>query len=253
MDSKYIQQAKNLCKENLTDDSIAYYLQEAGAEPAQIPAILERGKQLFQEERVAYYKVINKRNFYFAIAFTVVTIVLFFGIFPGMEMTVDYIRTFALIGSVLTCFFGYCIWLYNKTWKSPYIEEDWKVNLFTPTILLLFIPTWIFYYAFSSRYQLAQDNVLQATKLETTGHVSSGYSESARNLRGAGISRSTITIGFQTVTGDSVFVYQDVDKYEFTKYYIGQPVRLLYSKKNPHIFKLLMTENDIQSFKGPNP
>ncbi|MDB5142833.1 MAG: hypothetical protein JWQ66_1546 [Mucilaginibacter sp.] len=250
MERQFIEQAKGMYKKDYTQESMIYFLKDAGADAKHIPDILDNAWTEYIDERTAEYKIVNKIAFCIAIALTFVVLIVFLGILPGMEVIVGRVRPFSILGAVFACFCAFFVFVYRNKWKSPFVENYGKVKIQYAFLLMFFLPGIILFYIFSARFSMAQDAVLKNSQLEAVGRVVDGQLLGIRRIvGGAEVSYSSITVAFATQRGDSVIVTKEVPTNQFKDFYKGQELHLIYSKDNPRNINLLADDESIRNFR----
>jgi hypothetical protein len=75
---RFIDQAKGMLPDDLSDETLTYYLTEAGADADSIPAIIETAKAEYAVELQKIYTRKNKLSYYMWLSFAVVGFISFF-------------------------------------------------------------------------------------------------------------------------------------------------------------------------------
>jgi hypothetical protein len=104
----------------------------------------------------------------------------------------------------------------------------------------------LFYPLLSWRFTSAADNILKKTQQKAKGVVVSGSSVTSRR----GLDFTYIDVEFETKEGVHVTATEDISKYDFKKFYVGQNINLIYSKDNPQNIDLLINESSVIEFTG---
>jgi len=246
MKARFVEQAAEMWKSELSEESMIFSLKDAGADPDEIADIIAAG----HAEYVAKRKVINKTCYFIALGLLVVTFIVFIAVLPGTNMVVGQRSLYSIFGALLITFFAFHVVAYRNTWKSPFAETHGKPRIQYVFFLFFLIPGSILYPIFSFRFSAAEDNVLKSTQVETIAHVLNGRTTGIkRMLRGGEITYTTITVGFVTGKGDSAVVTKEIPESQLKDFYKGQELHIIYSKTNPQIIDLLTDEESVRSFR----
>jgi hypothetical protein len=248
---QFIDQAKGMVHHDYTDESMMYYLKEAGAAAGQLPGIIETAKAEYYEER---FKTLTKRNklvYYLWLGLTILTFIVFLFVLPLTDMAIGNVFILSALGALMCCFFGFNAMMYRKSWTETYVRNIGSPKIRYEFLVILFVPGVILHFIFSFRFTSAQDSMLKETQVEVVGHVVDGNSvEVKRLLRGGAVDVSSITVEFETTEGQKLTVSKDVAAYQFKNFYKGQEIHLIYSKSNPRNIDLLADESSIRNFKN---
>jgi hypothetical protein len=246
MKARFVEQATEMWKSELSEESMIFSLKHEGADPDEISGIIAAG----YAEYVAQRKVINKAFFYTSLGLAILTLIIFLIVLPGKDILVGKNGLFSFIGATLTCVFAFYIWVYRNTWKSPLVEKRPKPKIYHFLMLMFFVPGIIIYWIFSARFSYAQDSVLKDNQVEAIAHVLNGRTTGLKQVfRGGEITKTSVTVGFVTEKGDSVVVTKDIPESTLKNYYKGQELHIIYSKTNPQIIDLLTDEETVRSFR----
>jgi len=91
---------------------------------------------------------------------------------------------------------------------------------------------------------------LKQNKVEVTGKIVSGGGTELSNLKGQTVDFSKVVVEFETQEGLKVIVYKDVSKYLLNRLYLGQYIKMIYSKSNPKNIDLLSFDSDVKELMG---
>jgi hypothetical protein len=248
----FVDRAKKMLHEDLTTESIAYYLKEEGANADGIASIIEIAKLEFIEERARKYTRQNKVFYYLWVTLTSAILIFMLFVLPYFQIVVGRVFIFSLLGAVCSCICGFMAFSYYKTWNENYVRKIGKPRIKYSFIIILWIPGVILHYIFSFRFSSAQDNELKQTQIEVVGHVTGGNSTQVKKLIGGSqlVNISNIVVEFETEDGQKMVVSKDVDAAEFKDFYKGEEIHIIYSKNNPRNIDLLHSANSIRNFKG---
>lgn len=249
---RFITQTKEMLPDDLSDETLTYYLTEAGAEPDSIPGIIETAKTEYAVELCKIYTRKNKFSYYLWLSFSVVGFISFLFVLPWLNFTVDRVFICSIVGAVFCCASGFLAWAYRKTWEPEFVQKHGRPKI---QLALLFavcvIPSTIVYFIFSSRFDGVHDDILKDTQVEVTGHLVDGSSVRVqRLLRGGGADFTHVVVEFATNEGDMQDVTKEVSEYEFKRLYKGQTVPVLYSKINPRNIAILIDDDSYRKFKN---
>ncbi|MES2111985.1 MAG: hypothetical protein V4577_24725 [Bacteroidota bacterium] len=246
MKARFVEQATDMWKSDLSEESMIFSLKDAGADPNEIDGIIAAG----YAEYVAQRTVINKTCFYVALGLLIVTIIVFIAVLPGNNMIVGKIPLYSILGTVLTCLFAFYTFAYRNTWKSPFIEKRPKPKIFHFFLVTLILPGIVVYWIFSARFSWAQESVLKGTQVEAIAHVLNGRTTGIKQLlRGGAITHTSVTVGFVTEKGDSVVVTKEIPESRLRDFYKGQELHIIYSKENPQNIDLLTDDETVRNLR----
>ncbi len=238
-----INKLKNLYYNN----EIEEYLQAAGVNEVDYASIINEANARIWEEKLAYYQKKNKRIFTLWLSLSIATFILFLFILPYISSKSNG-TLLAVTGTVLLVFFSYLAMLYNKTWEVDYIKDHESPHISFGFLFIFLLPGFLFYYLLDWRFSNVSYNALKNTQEKATGTIISG--KSLTMGRGGAIDFTDVTVQFQTKEGTTITATENISKYDFKKFYVGQHVDLLYSKEDPLNIDLLVDKSHVQDLAG---
>jgi hypothetical protein len=251
MDIRYfIDQAKIMLAKDYSDETIAYYLKQDGADDNKTQELIETARKEYIEERTAKYTVLNKRNYYIWLSLTIFSFILFLFILPFFNFSIDHKFLLSFTGAALCWLCMFYTFSYRKTWNERYVRQIGKPVIYYRFLFAFFWPGVIIYYLISFAFSTVQDHVLKDTQQTVIGEVVSGDKVNIKNLRGEGIEMARLVIKFDTREGKTYIVTKDVSSYEFGEFYKGEKIHMIYSKLNPNNIALLTNDSNIKDFEN---
>ncbi|MFD2583863.1 hypothetical protein ACFSR6_15290 [Pedobacter vanadiisoli] len=207
--------------------------------------ITERARKIVLQEKLKY---LPKRNLIIFSAWTIGVIVSFYlfnSVIPYQDV-VGYTTLLSIIGAIIVCFCILHAYAYFETWTIDFLKTMDKPNIQYSFSIIFLIPCFILVYVFSKKFDYAENELLQASKIQTVGTVISGNStEYKRLLRGgSGVKTNKVNVKFVTKEGKEFIVTKEIGSYDYTrKFYKGLNVDLIYSKNNPKNMQLINLES----------
>ncbi|MCU0321449.1 MAG: hypothetical protein MUE72_03485 [Chitinophagaceae bacterium] len=228
-----------------SNSEIEDYLRSEKIGDENFTSIIEEAQaHLISEKKILFGKK-HKLLFAMWIAFTIAALILFFFILPLWDGT-GSIKLLSILGVLLICSFTYFSFVYYKTWEPSFIEQYETPKIIMSSWLFFMIFGILLYPLLSWRFSNAADSILKKTQQKTIGIVVSGTSVTSRK----GLDFTYIDVEFETKEGVHVTATEDISKYDFKKFYIGQKINLIYSKDNPQNIDLLINESSVIEFTG---
>lgn len=235
---------------NYQEFDIKQYLIRRNVDVSNFKALFEKAKNQLEHDTRSKNTRQSLLLFGTFTLLTLLTIVLFYGYLPAEIESGDQVFL-PLVGSLLISVFGLLAIVFYGNWANRSNE-----TIITPTINypLLFtialFPSMVFFFILSSKFDSTAKELLKQNKVEVTGTIISGGGTDLTNLKGQTVNFSKLVVEFETVEGQKVIAYKDVSKYEFEKYYLGQDVKMIYSKSNPNNIDLLSFDSNVKELMG---
>lgn len=220
------------------------YLASQGVDETGYEAILQSARIKLAENRARHFAKKNKRKFFIWLSLLILTLVFFLFVLPYGQIA-GSITILSLIGTALVCFFSYLVIAYNKTWEKKFVEEHEQPSINYSFLPMFAIPGVVIYFIFSWRLSSGQDQVLKQSHETTTGTIVAGSSVKTRRA-----DFSDVTVEFETKEGRMITATEDVTSYQFKNFYVGQKVKLIYSKDDPQNIDLLLDDEKVKELTG---
>ena len=223
---------------------IDYFLTEHGVHPSEFNEIKEQVQAQLLAERQRLYAKRNKMIFIVWSVVSVVSFVCFVFIFPYTNIF-EFSTLLSITGAAIICFSLFNVLAYSNTWKPSFLKVRGKPKIDYGFIVILAVPAVLFAFLISWRFDAGAKALLKKDKREATGTILSGSSQSSKSF-----DFTSVVVAFKTQNGESIEVTKDISSYDFTKFYVGQKIQLVYSESNPHNIDLLIHESDMRNIMG---
>jgi len=229
---------------------IKQYLIRRNVDVSNFKALFEKAKNQLEHDTRSKN---SRRSLVLFATFTFLTLataVFFYSYLPAEIESEDQVFL-SLMGALLISVFGLLAIVFYGNWANQS-----KETVITPTINypLLFtialFPSMLLFFILSSKFDSTAKELLKQNKVEVTGTIISGGGTQLTNLKGQTVDFSKLVVEFETVEGQKVIAYKDVSKYELEKFYLGQDVKMIYSKSNPNNIDLLSFDSDVKELMG---
>lgn len=226
-----------LKSQNLSDDEIESYIDAAN--------------NRIYESKLASLPKTKKIIFFVLVTIALTTLILFLFVLPSAGY--KHTTILSIIGAIILSASLIYSWVYYKSWEKESIKQELEIKKTSHDGMSIFfifipIPAVIFAFIFSSILENGEDNLLKKTQVQAKGIIIAGSSNTI-GVRRSDINFSSVTVEFQTKTGEKIRATEDVSEYEFKEFYEGQKVDLIYSSEDPQNIALLTNKSDIKKFK----
>ncbi|RQO69076.1 hypothetical protein DBR40_19055 [Pedobacter sp. KBW01] len=207
--------------------------------------ITEKAKEIVLQEKL---KHLPKRNLMIFSAWTIGVIIsfyLFYSIIPYQDV-IGYTTLLSIIGALVVCFFILHAYAYYGTWTVDFLKELDKPNIQYSFAIIFLIPCFILAFLFSEKFDYAENELLQSSKIQTIGTVISGNSTEYKRVLhgGTGMKTNKVNVKFVTKEGKEFIITKEIDGYNYSrKFYKGLEVDVIYSKNNPKNMQLINLES----------
>jgi hypothetical protein len=235
--SKIVKKVVSLLKKQCLNYEITDYLKSEGILPADYNKIVDEATVIYEK-----YVFIKRRIIWSFL--TVFTFILFFFLIPvSIQNMMPYLISFVGAG-LFTFFLVQAIADFRSfeefNTKDPN-KQNWRQK-YTP---FLVIPGIIMVFVFVLHYSSRESSELKKYGIQTEGTIIDGSSLESR--RGGTYS---VTVKFSTKEGNEIIVKEDVGKSEFSQFYKGEIIQLIYSSRDPKIIEILSNKDQVKNFTG---
>lgn len=207
-------------------------------------------QQVYTEHRISCFTKRNMAIWLGCIVLFVLTGWFFYSYAPRTSMRNNPFWT-AILGSGLLIFFLYLIIALFKNWQIDYVKSvvekknDFNIGFdFFPFFLILAV---IPYFIFSGRYKDEIESQILQNGIETEAKVINGWSKEVRSRRGK-IEEYYILVEYKDKSGKRLEASKEVYKNQYSSYYKGQKITIVYDSLNPSKLEFLDNAKSIKKF-----
>ncbi|MEE1946263.1 DUF3592 domain-containing protein [Pedobacter sp. KR3-3] len=234
----------DLLKYKYTVAEIEAFLQSKGVDPGDFQSIIATAEANYLEEKLSYLPQRHKKAFIIWTSLAVLCFALFVFYIPSTTLASNDI-VMPIIGTVLFLYFLMNVIAYYKTWTLAYLQKYGPVKVNYGFWVIFLIPGFILCFLLSQMYEGAARDQLKVMQETAIGTVISGTAASGRRYEYA-----TITVLFETKSGQTITATKSVSSSQFKQFYNGQKIELAYAKNNPQNIDLLIDQEHIRELKG---